>query len=56
MLPIELFGWILSVLLTISFVFSLVFISKKPALLSKSDYHSLQKNPQHISRKGKRFC
>jgi hypothetical protein len=53
--PIELFGWILSLLLMVGFVGSLVFISRKPSLFSKSEYNFPQKNNQTFERKGKQF-
>ena len=53
---IELFGWILSLLLLIGFIGSLVFVSRKPVLLSKSDYDYLKENNhQSSSEKGKQF-
>lgn len=55
MLPIEFFGWILSIFLMVSFIGSLVFLSKRPTLFSKSEYDSLHKNPHNFSGKGKRF-
>jgi len=47
--PIELFGWVLSLLLFIGFIGSLVFVSRKPTLLSKSDYDYLKENHQNSS-------
>ncbi|WP_172656787.1 hypothetical protein [Domibacillus robiginosus] len=41
--PIELFGWSLSTLLTAGFAGSLFFMSRKPKLLSESEYRSSQK-------------
>ncbi|WP_169818517.1 hypothetical protein [Domibacillus iocasae] len=55
MLPIELFGWIISFLLMVSFIGSLVFVSRKPTLFSKSEYDSPQNNNQNPERKGKQF-
>jgi len=55
MSPIEFFGWILSLLLLVSFIGSLVYVSRKSTLWSKSDYDYSQKNHQNSSRKGKQF-
>ncbi|WP_172645533.1 hypothetical protein [Domibacillus tundrae] len=55
MSPIELFGWILSLLLMVGFIGSLIFISRKPTLLSKSEYTAPQKNNQNPERKGKQY-
>jgi F0F1-type ATP synthase assembly protein I len=53
MLLIELFGWILSLLLLVGFIGSLLFVSRKPTLLSKSDYDYSQKSHQDSSSSGK---
>jgi F0F1-type ATP synthase assembly protein I len=50
MLPIELFGWILSTLLTIGFISSLVVISRRPRLLSQSKH---KRSSQMNNDKGK---
>ncbi len=55
MLPIELIGWILSIILMISFIASLVFLSKKPVFFSESEYKAAQKNHQNFAGKSKRF-
>ncbi|MCP3763875.1 hypothetical protein NLX67_16000 [Domibacillus sp. A3M-37] len=55
MSPIELFGWMLSLLLMVSFIASLIFISREPRLFSKSEYDSPQNNNQNREQKGKQF-
>lgn len=53
MSSIEFFGWILSLLLLVGFIGSLVYVSRKPTLLSKSDYDYSQNNHENSGGKGK---
>ncbi|MCM3790723.1 hypothetical protein M3221_20460 [Domibacillus indicus] len=55
MVPIELFGWILSLLLLVGFIGSLVFVSRKPLLLSRSDHDYLKDNHQSSSERRRQF-
>lgn len=51
MAPIELFGWFLSTLLTAGFAGSLFLMSRKPKLLSQSEYRLSQKHYRGAKQK-----
>lgn len=53
--PIELFGWFLSAVLTVSFIVSVIFLSRKSKSFSESNDESSKDNNQKLKDKGKRF-
>lgn len=52
--PIELFGWFVSTLLTACFAGSLLLMSRKPKLLSLSEYSSSEKRSREAKQKSSR--